>query len=57
VAATLEAIDCTIVLMLYIILWVLALVVFVDGPEENSVRFSTESYPSPDEDAGRGGNR
>jgi hypothetical protein len=38
------AAERTIVVMLFSILWVLALVVFVDGPEGNRVRFSTEPY-------------
>lgn len=36
--------ERTIVVMLFTILWVLALVLFVDGPEGNRVRFSTEPY-------------
>jgi hypothetical protein len=36
--------ERTVVVMLFAILWVLALVVFVDGPEGNRVRFSTEPY-------------
>jgi hypothetical protein len=36
--------ERTVVMMLTSILWVLALVVFVDGPEGNRVRFSTEPY-------------
>ncbi len=38
------ATERTIVMMLFSILWVLALVLFVDGPEGNRVRFSTEPY-------------
>jgi hypothetical protein len=38
------AAERTVVVMLFSILWVLALVVFVDGPEGNRVRFSTEPY-------------
>ncbi len=38
------AAERTVVLMLFSILWVLALVMFVDGPEGNRVRFSTEPY-------------
>jgi hypothetical protein len=34
----------TVVVLLFTILWVLALVLFVDGPEGNRVRFSTEPY-------------
>lgn len=34
----------TIVVMLFIVLWVLGLVLFVDGPEGNRVRFCTEPY-------------
>jgi uncharacterized membrane protein AbrB (regulator of aidB expression) len=30
--------------MLFTILWVLALVLFIDGPEGNRVRFPTESF-------------
>ena len=36
--------ERTIAVMLISILWVLALVLFVDGPEGNRVRFSTEPY-------------
>ena len=36
--------ERAIVVMLFAILWVLALVIFVDGPEGNRVRFSTEPY-------------
>ena len=38
------AAERTVALMLFTILWVLALVLFVDGPEGNRVRFSTEPY-------------
>ncbi len=38
------AAERTVVMMLFSILWVLALVMFVDGPEGNRVRFSTEPY-------------
>jgi uncharacterized protein (TIGR03382 family) len=36
--------DRTVVLMLLSILWVLALVLLVDGPEGNRVRYSTEPF-------------
>jgi hypothetical protein len=36
--------ERTAVLMFFTVLWVLALVLFVDGPEGNRVRFSTEPY-------------
>ncbi|MGA8892801.1 MAG: hypothetical protein WB493_14615, partial [Anaeromyxobacteraceae bacterium] len=36
--------DRTVVLMLFSVLWVLALVLLVDGPEGNRVRFSTEPF-------------
>jgi hypothetical protein len=36
--------ERTVVVLLLTILWVLALVLFVDGPEGNRVRFSTEPY-------------
>jgi hypothetical protein len=36
--------DRTVVVMLLSILWVLALVLFVDGPEGNRVRYSTEPF-------------
>jgi hypothetical protein len=36
--------ERTVIVMLFAILWVLALVLFVDGPEGNRVRFSTEPY-------------
>ena len=36
--------ERTIAIMFFTILWVLALVLFVDGPEGNRVRFSTEPY-------------
>jgi hypothetical protein len=36
--------ERTSAMMLFTVLWVLALVVFVDGPEGNRVRFSTEPY-------------
>ena len=36
--------ERTVVVMLYTILWVFALVVLVDGPEGNRVRFCTEPY-------------
>jgi hypothetical protein len=36
--------DRTVVLMLLSVLWVLALVLLVDGPEGNRVRFSTEPF-------------
>jgi hypothetical protein len=36
--------ERAVVAMLFTILWVLALVVLVDGPEGNRVRFSTEPY-------------
>ena len=38
------ATEGTVVVMLLSIAWVLALVLFVDGPEGNRVRFSTEPY-------------
>ena len=38
------AAERTIVVMLFTILWVLAMVVFVDGAEGNRIRFSTEPY-------------
>jgi hypothetical protein len=39
-----ESTDRTVVLMLFSIAWVLAMVLFVDGPEGNRVRFSTEPF-------------
>jgi len=36
--------ERTVAVMLFTVLWVLALVLFVDGPEGNRVRFSTEPY-------------
>jgi hypothetical protein len=36
--------ERAVALMLFTILWVLALVLFVDGPEGNRVRFCTEPY-------------
>jgi hypothetical protein len=36
--------ERTSAMMFFTILWVLALVLFVDGPEGNRVRFSTEPY-------------
>lgn len=36
--------DRTVVLLLFAIAWVLALVLLVDGPEGNRVRFSTEPF-------------
>jgi hypothetical protein len=39
-----EAAERTVVIMIFSTLWVLALVIFVDGPEGNRVRFSTEPY-------------
>jgi hypothetical protein len=36
--------ERTVIIMLSSVLWVLALVLFVDGPEGNRVRFSTEPY-------------
>jgi hypothetical protein len=36
--------ERTVAVMFFTVLWVLALVVFVDGPEGNRVRFSTEPY-------------
>ncbi len=38
------AAERTVAVMLFSILWVLALVLFVDGPEGNRVRFCTEPY-------------
>ena len=39
-----DAQDRTVALMLFSIAWVLAMVLFVDGPEGNRVRFSTEPF-------------
>jgi hypothetical protein len=39
-----RAAERTVVVMIFSTLWVLALVIFVDGPEGNRVRFSTEPY-------------
>jgi hypothetical protein len=39
-----SAADRTVVVMLLSIAWVLALILFVDGPEGNRVRFSTEPF-------------
>jgi amino acid transporter len=36
--------DRTVALMLFSIGWVLAMVLFVDGPEGNRVRYSTEPF-------------
>jgi hypothetical protein len=36
--------ESAVIVMLISVLWVLALAVFVDGPEGNRVRFSTEPY-------------
>lgn len=38
--------ERTVVVLLFTILWVLALVLFVDGPEGNRVRFSTSPFLS-----------